>query len=57
MAKINLNGQTVAGNSAKKNSAKSTSNAINGLINTLSGSMSPESRQNAQTIASIISLM
>lgn len=57
MAKINLNGQTIAGNQTKKNSAKSTSNAINGLINTLQGSMGPEARQNAQTIASLIALM
>lgn len=57
MAKININGQTVAENPTKKNSAKNTNNAISGLINTLQGSMSPEARQNAQTIATIISMM
>lgn len=57
MAKINLNGQTIAENTAKKNSAKSTSNAINGIMNMLGGSMGPEARQNANTIASIIAMM
>lgn len=57
MAKININGQTIAENQTKKNSAKSASNAITGLINTLSGSMDPEARKNAQTITTLISLM
>lgn len=57
MARINLNGESVSENKAKKNSAKSASNAMEGLFNTLKGSMGPEARQNAQTIATIISMM
>lgn len=57
MAKINKNGLTVAENPTKKNSAKTASNAVSSLLNTLQGSMGPEARQNAQTIASLIALM
>lgn len=57
MAKINIKGQTVSEAPTKKNSAKSAGNAINHIMNMLGGSMDPESQKNAQTIASIISML
>lgn len=57
MAKINNNGKTIKENPTKKNSAKSASNAINHILNLMGSSMSPEARQNAQTIATIISMI
>ena len=56
MAKINNNGKTIAESPTKKNSAKSTSNAIGNIMNLIGGSMDPKARENAQTIASIISM-
>lgn len=56
MAKINNNGQTIAESPTKKNSAKKTSNAIDKIVSLMGGSMDPKARENAQTIASIISM-
>ena len=57
MAKINNNGQTIKENPTQKNSAKSTMSGINNILNLMNNdSMSPESKKNAQTIASILSL-
>lgn len=57
MAKVNNNGKTISENPTKKNSAKSAGNAINHIMNMLGGSMDSESLKNAQTIASIISML
>lgn len=57
MAKINKNGKTIKDYASKKNSAKTAGSGIQNALSLLTQNMPEESKKNASTIATIISML
>lgn len=57
MAKINNNGRTIKDYATNKNSAKTAGNGIQNAVSLLTQNMPEETKKNASTIATIISML